>query len=152
MNILQSTINPKSCGSNVTVVAPANIYGCHLSDNVFIGPFVEVQSSVTIGHSTRIQSHSFICELVTIGSNCFVGHGVVFINDTFSQGTPARGDRSLWRATVISDNVYIGSNSTIMPIFICSNTVIGAGSVVVRDIVSPGIYAGNPAKLIRSAS
>jgi acetyltransferase-like isoleucine patch superfamily enzyme len=137
-------------GRNVTVVEPSNLYGCILGDRVFVGPFVEIQKGVVIGAGTRIQSHSFICELVTIGNQCFVGHGVMFINDRFSNGGPARGDRSLWCTTKIGDNVSIGSNATIMPVSICNNVVIGAGSVVTKDIVIPGVYAGNPARLLRS--
>jgi acetyltransferase-like isoleucine patch superfamily enzyme len=96
-----------------------------------------------------VQSHSFICELVEIGSDCFVGHGVVFINDVFAVGGPARGRRELWRPTTVGDRVSIGSNATILPVNICSDVVIGAGAVVVRDIDKPGIYAGNPARRLR---
>lgn len=136
-------------GRDVTVIEPCNLYGCRIEDDVFIGPFVEVQNDVTIGARTRVQSHSFVCSLVDIGSDCFVGHGVVFINDAFTEAGPARGDRSLWRETSVQSSVSIGSNATIMPVTICSNVVIGAGSVVTKDIVKPGIYAGNPARLIR---
>ena len=102
-----------------------------------------------IGDRTKIQSHTFVCELVSIGADCFIGHGVMFINDSFSAGGPAGGVRELWRETRISDRVSIGSNATILPVSICSGVVIGAGSVVTRDIVEPGVYAGNPARLIR---
>lgn len=136
-------------GDNVTVVQPTNIYGCLIGDDVFIGPFVEIQKNVTIGARTRIQSHSFICELVTIGENCFIGHGVMFINDLFASGGPARGDKTLWKPSTIGNHVSIGSNATILPVNICDNTVIGAGSVVTHDIDEPGIYAGNPARKIR---
>jgi acetyltransferase-like isoleucine patch superfamily enzyme len=136
-------------GINVTVVEPSNLYGCHLGDHVFIGPFVEIQNGVTIGRRTRIQSHSFVCELVTIGSDCRIAHGVMFINDLFSDGKPAMGDRTRWRTTTIGDRVMIGSNATILPVMICNHVVIGAGSVVTKDITEPGIYAGNPAQLIR---
>lgn len=136
-------------GERVTVVEPANLYGCTIGDDVFVGPFVEIQRGVTIGARTRIQSHSFICELVTIGADCVVAHGVMFINDRFATGGPARGDRALWAETRIADRVSIGSNATILPVSICSDVVIGAGSVVTRDISTPGIYAGNPARLIR---
>lgn len=137
-------------GENVKIVTPVNIYGCIIGNDCFIGPFTEIQKDVTIGRRTKIQSHSFICELVSIGDDCFIGHGVVFINDIFSDGAPAGGDRSKWKSTKIADHVSIGSNATILPVNICSNVVIGAGAVVTRDITSPGIYAGNPAKLIRS--
>ena len=99
-----------------------------------------------IGARTRVQSHAFICELVTIGEDCFVGHGVMFVNDTFSTGGPARGNRELWRETVIGDRVSIGSNATIMPVRIADDVVIGAGAVVTRDITTSGTYAGNPAR------
>jgi acetyltransferase-like isoleucine patch superfamily enzyme len=137
-------------GEDVTVVSPVNLYGCAIGSNVFIGPFVEIQKDVTIGAGTKVQSHSFICEMVAIGKNCFVGHGVMFINDLFAKGGPAMGDKSLWRKTNIGDNVSIGSNSTILPVEICDEVVIGAGSVVTKDISTPGVYAGNPAKLIHS--
>jgi len=136
-------------GDNVTVITPSNLYGCTLGDDVFVGPFVEIQSDVTIGSKTRIQSHTFICSLVTIGKNCMVGHGVMFINDRFATGGPAKGDKTLWESTLIGDNVSIGSNATILPVSICSNTVIGAGAVVTTDIDTPGIYVGNPAHKIR---
>ncbi len=133
-------------GAGVTVIEPVNLYGCKISAGCFVGPFVEIQNDVTIGCRTRIQSHSFVCSLVTIGADCFVGHGVMFINDSFSNGGPARGDRSLWKPTKIGDHVSIGSNATIMPVTICDDVVIGAGSVVTKSIIEPGIYAGNPAR------
>ncbi|NOQ76546.1 MAG: N-acetyltransferase [Methylococcaceae bacterium] len=136
-------------GENVTVVEPANIYGCTIGDDVFIGPFVEIQKKVSIGKRTRVQSHTFICELVTIGDNCFIGHGVMFINDLFVNNEPARGDQTLWKMTNIGNNVSIGSNATILPIEICNHVVIGAGSVVTKDIIKSGVYAGNPAKKIK---
>lgn len=136
-------------GDNVTVVNPVNMYGCSIGNNVFIGPFVEIQRSVTIGNRTKLQSHAFICELVKIGDDCFVGHGVMFINDLFANGSPARGNKELWKSTKIGDKVSIGSNATILPVSVCDNVVIGAGSVVTKDISEPGIYAGNPARLVR---
>jgi len=136
-------------GENVTVVEPSNLYGCTLGDAVFVGPFVEIQNGVIIGKRTRIQSHAFICELVTIGDDCFISHGVMFINDLFSKGGPARGDRQLYRKTTIGNSVSIGTNSTLLPVTIVDNVVIGAGSVVIHDILESGIYAGNPARKIR---
>lgn len=144
-----STITDVEFGNDVVVVRPVNLYGCRIGDGSFIGPFVEVQRDVAIGRRTRIQSHSFVCELVTIGDDCVIAHGVMFINDTFSTGAPARGDRRLWKATRLGDRVYVGSNATILPVEICSDVVIGAGAVVTRDIHAPGIYAGNPAKRLR---
>lgn len=136
-------------GSDVTIVQPSNLYECELGDEVFVGPFVEIQKGVTIGDRTRIHSHSFICELVTIGDDCFIGHGVMFINDDFSSGGPAGGDSSKWHSTRIGNKVSIGSNATILPVNICNQVVIGAGAVVTKDITESGIYAGNPAKKMR---
>jgi acetyltransferase-like isoleucine patch superfamily enzyme len=135
-------------GNNVTVVQPVNLYGCAIGDDSFVGPFVEIQKGVSIGKRCRIQSHSFICELVTIGDNCFVSHGAMFINDLFTTGSPAERPQ-LWRATKVGNRVSVGTNATILPVAICDQVVIGAGAVVTKDITVPGIYAGNPARLLR---
>ena len=140
-----------SCGERVRIVEPANIYECSLGDDCFVGPFTEIQRGVTIGARTKVQSHAFVCELVSIGADCFIGHGAKFINDAFASGGPARGDRSQWRATRVADRVSIGSNATLLPVTVCSDVVIGAGAVVTRDITRPGTYAGNPARLLREA-
>ena len=137
-------------GSRVKIVQPSNLYGCILGDDVFVGPFVEIQSKVVVGDRTKVQSHSFICSLVTIGLDCFIGHGVMFVNDKFAGGAPARGDQSKWEQTVVGNNVSIGSNATILPVKICDHVVIGAGAVVTKDIQQSGIYMGNPAKFVRS--
>ena len=136
-------------GENVTVIQPVNLYGCSVGDECFIGPFVEIQKDVTIGKRCRIQSHAFICELVTIGDDCFISHGAMFINDLFNIGGPAKGRKDLWKSTKIGSNVSIGTNATVMPVTICDKVVVGAGAVVTKDITQPGIYAGNPAKLLR---
>jgi len=136
-------------GNDVTIVEPVNLYGCTIGDGCFIGPFVEIQKNTTIGTMTKVQSHSFVCELVTIGKNCFIAHGVMFINDRFSIGKPAGGNKSLWQKTEVGNHVSIGSNATILPVKICDCVVIGAGSVVTEDITKPGVYVGNPAKLLR---
>ncbi len=148
--LLKAQIQEVQFGVNVKVVEPVNIYGCQIGDDCFIGPFVEIQKDVSIGARTKVQSHSFICELVTIGEDCFIGHGVMFINDVFSDGGPAQGDKSKWKSTYIGNRVSIGSNATILPIRICDGVVIGAGAVVTKDIEVPGVYAGNPAKLIKT--
>lgn len=137
-------------GAGVTIVQPCNLYECTLGSGSFIGPFTEIQKGVIIGNNCRIQSHSFICEQVTIGNNCFIGHGVMFINDTFSEGKPASGDKTKWKKTVVGNHVSIGSNATILPVTICDGVVIGAGAVVTKDIKVKGVYAGNPAKKLRS--
>ena len=146
----QSKIVDVLFGPNVRVVEPVNLYGCTIGGDCFVGPFVEIQKGVTIGKNCKIQSHSFVCELVTIGDNTVVAHGVMFINDLFSTGGPANNDRRLWKKTLIGSNVSIGSNATILPVKICDHVVIGAGSVVVKDINENGIYAGNPAMKIRN--
>jgi len=133
---------------NCTIIEPVNIYGSKFGKNIFVGPFVEIQKNTKIGDNTRIQSHSFICEKVEIGNNCFIGHGVMFINDDFKKGKITR-NFSLFKKTKIGNQVIIGSNSTILPVSICSGTVIGAGSVVTKNINKKGVYAGNPAKFLR---
>ena len=146
----QADIVNVNFGNNVTVVQPVNMYGCGIGDDVFIGPFVEIQKDVSIGRGTRIQSHTFICELVSIGSYCMIAHGVMFINDLFTHGGPANGDKKLWKSTLIGNRVSIGSNATILPVEVCDDVVIGAGSVVTKNITVPGTYAGNPARLMNS--
>ncbi len=145
--ILKTGVRDVVFGANVKVADSVNLYECTIGDDCFIGPFVEIQRGVVIGKGTKVQSHSFVCELVEIGADCVVAHGVMFINDTFSKGGPARGDKSLWRSTKIGNNVSIGSNATILPVTICDNVVVGAGAVVTKDITKPGVYVGNPARL-----
>lgn len=148
--LLQAQVRNVTCGARVKLVEPCNVYGCTLGDDCFVGPFVEIQKGVVIGARSKVQSHAFICELVSIGDDCFVGHGVMFTNDVFAEGGPARGRRELWRSTRIGNRVSIGSNATLLPVEICADVVIGAGSVVTRNITEPGIYAGNPARLLRT--
>ena len=135
-------------GQNVKIIKPVNMYGCTIGDNSFVGPFCEIQKNVIIGNNVKVQSHTFICELVTIKDNCFIGHGVMFTNDKFLNGKISFKSDD-WLTTEIQDNVLIGSNSTILPVKICKNVVIGAGSVVTKDITKPGTYAGNPAKFLK---
>jgi acetyltransferase-like isoleucine patch superfamily enzyme len=148
----QASIVDVSFGSNVRIVEPVNLYGCTIGDDSFIGPFVEIQRGVEIGRRCRIQSHAFICELVTVGDDCFISHGAMFINDRFAEGGPAGGDKRKWFSTAIGNHVSIGTNATIMPVRIVDGTVIGAGAVVTHDILEPGVYAGNPARKLRSLS
>ena len=148
--IFKIAIRNVDFGENVKVVEPCNLYECKIGANTFVGPFPEIQKDVVIGEHCKIQSHTFICELVTIGNHCFIGHGVMFINDLFSKGGPAGGDKNLWKQTKIGDHVSIGSNATILPVEICDHVVIGAGAVVTKNITETGVYAGNPAKKIKS--
>eukprot|EP00933_Yihiella_yeosuensis_P011571 TRINITY_DN118_c1_g4_i1.p1 TRINITY_DN118_c1_g4~~TRINITY_DN118_c1_g4_i1.p1 ORF type:complete len:176 (-),score=20.38 TRINITY_DN118_c1_g4_i1:237-764(-) len=142
---LDCAVKDLKCGKGVVVVRPTNVYGCELEDDVFIGPFCEVQKGAKIGARTRVQSHTFICSMVTIGADCFIGHGAQFTNDLFKTGGFSRNP-SDWKGTVVGNNVSMGSNATILPVKICDNVIIGAGSVVTKDIVEPGVYFGNPAK------
>ena len=143
-----STIRCVQFGLDVTVVEPCNLYECKIGNASFIGPFVEIQSNAKIGEKCRVQSHSFICSHVTIGNNCFIGHGVTFTNDLFKEGFPSTDEKD-WLPTIIENNVSIGSGVTILPVKIAKGCVIGAGSVVTKSLKEKGIYAGNPAKLIR---
>ena len=131
--ILKSKIRDVKLGKEVKIVEPVNLYECEIGDYSFIGPFVEIQNNVKIGKRTKIQSHSFICELVKIGSDCFIGHGVMFVNDKFTDGKIEKNKKKLLKVKV-GNNVLIGSNSTILPVKINDDIVIGAGSVVTKNL------------------
>ncbi|MGE0972382.1 acyltransferase [Klebsiella sp. WOUb02] len=149
MHTLRDTgVRNVESGENVVIYQPANLYNCRLGDNVFVGPFVEIQGNTTVGADTKIQSHTFICEYVTLGERCFIGHGVMFANDMFRDGKP-NADRESWGRIVVGNDVSIGSGATILAVSICDGAVIGAGSVVTRSISEKGVWAGNPAKLLR---
>ncbi len=144
-------------GKDVKFHKFVNLYGCVIGDHTQFGTFVEVQKNALIGSRCKISSHSFICEGVTIGDNCFVGHGVMFINDKHPVATKADGqmetDRD-WRSrfvkTTVGRNVSIGSNATILGgVSIGDGALIGAGSVVTKDVPPGEIWAGNPAKRLK---
>jgi acetyltransferase-like isoleucine patch superfamily enzyme len=122
-----------------------NMYGSEVGENSMIGSLVEIQCDVKIGNNVRVQSHSFLCSLVTIEDNVFVGHGVMTINDL----KPPSGDASLWKPTLIKKGASIGSNVTLLPVTIGENAIVGAGSVVTKDVPPGVIVAGVPAKIIR---
>ena len=122
-----------------------NMYECEVGRDSMIGTFVELQNGVKVGDRTRIQSHTFVCELVTIGDDVFVGHGVMFINDTM----PPQPEKEKWKSTTIEDRASIGSNVTLLPVRIGHDAVVGAGSVVTKDVPPGAVVAGNPARLLR---
>lgn len=151
----KKNINNVEVGENVKIFDFVNLYGCKIGDGSKIGTFVEVQKGATIGKNCKISSHSFICEGVHISDNCFIGHGVMFINDRVPRATNLDGTVQTeedWHMeeTFIEKGVSIGSNATILcGIRIGENSVIGAGSVVTKDVAPNSIVVGNPAKLLR---
>lgn len=141
-------------GENVKLSKFINLYGCSVGDNTKIGAFVEVQKKAHIAANCKISSHTFICEGVTIEDDVFIGHGVMFINDTYPRATAngALQTEADWKVepTVVKKGASIGSNCTILShVTIGENAIIGAGSVVTKDVPADTIVAGNPARIIR---
>jgi acetyltransferase-like isoleucine patch superfamily enzyme len=142
-------------GENVSLQDFINLYGCRIGDNTKIGPFVEIQKNVTVGRNCKIQSHSFLCEGVSIEDEAFIGHGVMFINDRYPRSATASGalqTEADWKVvpTVIKKGASIGSNATILcGITVGEGAIVGAGSVVTKDVPPHTVVAGNPAKVIR---
>ncbi len=142
-------------GNRVKLSKFVNLYGCEVGDNSTIGAFVEIQKNAKVGKNCKISSHTFICEGVTIEDGVFVGHGVVFINDLYPRATTAGGELQTekhWevKRTLIREGASIGSGATILAnVVVGERAIVGAGSVVTRDVPNNSIVAGNPAKMIR---
>jgi acetyltransferase-like isoleucine patch superfamily enzyme len=142
-------------GRDVRLSKFINLYGCEIGDETKIGAFVEIQKNASVGRRCKISSHTFICEGVTIEDNVFIGHGVMFINDSYPRATSAEGNLQTeadWKVerTVIKKGASIGSGATILcNITIGENAIVGAGSVVTKDVPTNSIVAGNPAKVLR---
>ena len=150
--IINNQIRDVEFGENVTIYQPVNLYECEIGDNTRIGAFVEVQKNATIGKNCKISTHSFICEGVNIGNGCFIGHGVMFINDKYPQAVNPDGEmlsENDWNLmeTFVEENVSVGSGAIIMGgIKIGKGAMIGAGAVVTKDVPENSTVFGVPAR------
>ena len=136
-------------GSGTKIWEFANVYGANIGENTMIGSYVEIQNNVTIGNNVTVSSHSFICSLVSIEDNVFIGHGVMTINDLHPPSFRQTGSTDQWKETHIKKGAVIGSNSTLLPVTIGVNAEVGAGSVVTKNVPDNAIVAGNPATIIK---
>jgi len=156
MNPFVSIAPDVKLGRDVKLSKFINLYGCEVGDETKIGAFVEIQKSASVGKRCKISSHTFVCEGVIIEDNVFIGHGVMFINDSYPRATAADGalqTEAEWKVerTIVRKGASIGSGATILSnISIGENAIVGAGSVVTKDVPANSIVAGNPAKVLRS--
>ena len=144
-----AVIKNAKIGKKTDIWHYVNMYGCTVGNNCTIGSFVEIQDSVKIGNNVTISSHSFICGLVNIADDVFIGHGVMTINDIYPPSYKRTGSKKGWKETIIKKGVVIGSNATIFPVIIGCDSEVGAGSVVTKNVPDNCIVVGNPAKIIR---
>jgi acetyltransferase-like isoleucine patch superfamily enzyme len=155
MSVHLSISDDVKLGENVKLSQFINLYGCEVGDQTKIGAFVEIQKNASVGERCKISSHTFICEGVTIEDNVFIGHGVMFINDSFPRATAADGNLQTeadWKVerTVVKKGASIGSGATILSnVSIGENAIVGAGSVVTKDVPPSSIVVGNPARVLR---
>jgi acetyltransferase-like isoleucine patch superfamily enzyme len=155
MNTFNCIADDVKLGENVRLSRFINLYGCEIGDETKIGAFVEIQKNAKIGRRCKISSHTFICEGVTIEDNVFIGHGVMFTNDTYPRATSLDGKLQTeadWKVekTVVKRGASIGTGATILPnTSIGENAIVGAGSVVTKDVPANAITVGNPAKVLR---
>jgi acetyltransferase-like isoleucine patch superfamily enzyme len=156
MNSYNCITDDVKLGTNVRLSRFINLYGCEIGDETKIGAFVEIQKNASVGRRCKISSHTFVCEGVTIEDNVFVGHGVTFVNDSYPRATTTDGELQTekdWNVerTVVKRGASIGSGSTILSnLVIGESSIVGAGSMVTRDVPPDSIVAGNPAKILRS--
>jgi acetyltransferase-like isoleucine patch superfamily enzyme len=142
-------VKDSNIGDGSNIWEYANIYGCHIGKNCTIGAYVEIQDDVKIGNNVIVSSHSFLCSLVTIEDDVFIGHGVMTINDLHPPSFRNTGKKDKWRKTLLKKGSMIGSNATLFPVIIGKNSIVGAGSVVTKDVPDFCVVVGNPAKVIK---
>jgi len=143
-------VETSEIGENTKIWEFANIYGCIIGCDCNIGSYVEIQNGVFIGNNVVVSSHSFICSLVTIEDDVFIGHGVMTVNDVHPPSFRRTGSKEHWKRTLIKKGSVIGSNSTIFPVVIGKNAVVGAGAVVLQDVPDGCVVVGNPGRIISS--